>query len=43
MIPILFDELAEVLRVCTRLRPEECTPFHIRNLWPPNWPIAIAD
>jgi hypothetical protein len=32
MIPIYFNELAEVLRVCTRLRPDECSPIHIQNL-----------
>jgi hypothetical protein len=32
MIPIYFDELAEVLKVCTRLRPDECSPAHIRQL-----------
>jgi hypothetical protein len=32
MIPIYFDELAEVLRGCTRLRPNECTPADLRRL-----------
>jgi hypothetical protein len=32
MIPIYFDELAEVLKVCTRLRPDECSPAHLRRL-----------
>ena len=32
MIPIYFDELAEVLRTCTRLRPDECSPAQLRRL-----------
>ena len=32
MIPIYFDELATVLRACTRLRPDECTPSDLRRL-----------
>lgn len=32
MIPIYFDELAEVLRACTRLRPDECSPTHLKAL-----------
>ena len=32
MIPIYFDELAEVLRACTRLRPDECSPAQLRQL-----------
>ncbi len=32
MIPIYFDELAEVLRACTRLRSDECSPTHLRKL-----------
>jgi hypothetical protein len=32
MIPIYFDELAEVLRACTRLRPDECSPAHLKSL-----------
>ena len=32
MIPIYFDELAEVLRACTRLRPDECSPAHLKAL-----------
>lgn len=32
MIPIYFDELAEVLKVCTRLRPDECSPAQLRWL-----------
>lgn len=32
MIPIYFDELAEVLRACTRLRPDECTPADLQRL-----------
>ncbi len=32
MIPIYFDELAEVLRACTRLRAEECSPAELRRL-----------
>lgn len=32
MIPIYFDELAEVLRACTRLRPDECSPAQLRRL-----------
>jgi hypothetical protein len=32
MIPIYFDELAEVLRVCTRLRPDQCSPTQLRTL-----------
>ena len=32
MIPIYFDELAEVLKACTRLRPDECSPAQLRQL-----------
>jgi len=32
VIPIYFDELADVLRACTRLRPDECSPTHLRRL-----------
>jgi hypothetical protein len=32
VIPIYFDELADVLRACTRLRPAECTPIDLRRL-----------
>lgn len=32
MIPIYFDELAEVLKWCTQLRPNACTPADIRRL-----------
>jgi hypothetical protein len=32
VIPIYFDELAEVLRACTRLRPDECSPAQLKNL-----------
>jgi hypothetical protein len=32
MIPIYFDELAEVLTACTRLRPDECSPAELRRL-----------
>jgi hypothetical protein len=32
MIPIYFDELAEVLRACTRLRPDECSPAQLKTL-----------
>ncbi len=32
MIPIYFDELAEVLRCCTQLRADECSPAHLRRL-----------
>ena len=32
MIPIYFDELAEVLRACVRLRPNECSPAQIRQM-----------
>jgi hypothetical protein len=32
MIPIYFDELAEVLRACTQLRPDECSPSHLKKL-----------
>lgn len=32
MIPIYFDELADVLQACTRLRPDECSPTHLRRL-----------
>ena len=32
MIPIYFDELAEVLRCCTHLRPNECTPADLQRL-----------
>jgi hypothetical protein len=31
MVPLYFDELAELLRVCTRLRPTECMPSHIHQ------------
>ena len=32
MVPLYFDELAEVLRACIRLRPDECTPTDIQEL-----------
>ncbi|QEL20512.1 hypothetical protein PX52LOC_07616 [Limnoglobus roseus] len=32
MIPIYFDELAELLRACTRLRHDECSPVQLRTL-----------
>jgi hypothetical protein len=32
VIPIYFDELAEVLQACTRLRPDECSPTHLKKL-----------
>jgi hypothetical protein len=32
VIPIYFDELAEVLRACARLRPDECSPAQLKNL-----------
>jgi len=32
VIPIYFDELAEVLKACTRLRPDECSPVQLRQL-----------
>lgn len=32
MIPIYFDELAEVLRACVQLRPDECSPDRLRQL-----------
>jgi hypothetical protein len=32
MIPIYFDELAEVLKACTRLRPDECSPAQLGRL-----------
>lgn len=32
MIPIYFDELAEVLKACTQLRPDECSPSDLRRL-----------
>jgi hypothetical protein len=32
VIPIYFDELAAVLRACTRLRPDECAPADLRRL-----------
>jgi hypothetical protein len=32
VIPIYFEELAEVLRACTRLRPDECSPAQLRQL-----------
>ena len=32
MIPIYFNELADVLRACTRLRPDECSPPQLRRL-----------
>ena len=31
-IPIYFDELADVLRACTQLRPDECSPSQLRAL-----------
>jgi hypothetical protein len=32
MIPIYFDELAEVLKACTQLRPDECSPAQLQRL-----------
>jgi len=32
VIPIYFDELATVLRACTQLRPDECSPAQLRTL-----------
>jgi hypothetical protein len=32
VIPIFFDELAEVLKACTQLRPDEYSPAHLRGL-----------
>jgi hypothetical protein len=32
VIPIYFDELAEVLRACTRLCPGECSSAQLRQL-----------
>jgi hypothetical protein len=32
VIPIYFDELAEVLKACTQLRPDECSPGQIQRL-----------
>jgi hypothetical protein len=32
MIPIYFNELAEVLKACTQLRPQECSPIQLRQL-----------
>ena len=32
MIPIYFDELAAVLKACTRLRPDECSPAQLKQL-----------
>jgi hypothetical protein len=32
VIPIYFDELAEVLKACTRLRPDECSPTQLRQV-----------
>jgi TorA maturation chaperone TorD len=32
MVPIYFDELAEVLKACTRLRPDECSSVQLRQL-----------
>jgi hypothetical protein len=32
MIPIYFNELAEVLKVCTQLHPQECSPIQLRQL-----------
>jgi hypothetical protein len=32
VIPIYFDELAAVLRACTRLRPDACGPSDLRRL-----------
>ena len=32
MIPIYFNELADVLRACTQLRPDECAPAQLRRL-----------
>ena len=32
MIPIYFNELADVLRACTQLRPDECSAVQLRRL-----------
>ena len=32
MLPIYFDELAVVLKACTQLRPDECSPAQLRRL-----------
>jgi hypothetical protein len=32
VIPIYFDELAEVLKACTQLRPDACSPTELRSL-----------
>jgi hypothetical protein len=32
VIPIYFDELADVLRACTQLRPDDCSPARLRAL-----------
>jgi hypothetical protein len=32
VIPIYFNELADVLRACTQLRPDECAPAQLRRL-----------
>ena len=32
MIPVYFNELAEVLKACTQLRPDECSPGQIQRL-----------
>jgi hypothetical protein len=32
VIPIYFDELADVPKACTRHRPDECSPAQLRRL-----------
>jgi len=32
MIPVYFDELAEVLQTCSRLRPDEYSPSDLKRL-----------
>jgi hypothetical protein len=32
VIPIYFDELAEVLKACVQLRPDECSPIQLKRL-----------
>ncbi|QEL20508.1 hypothetical protein [Limnoglobus roseus] len=32
MVPIYFDELVAVLRACTQLRPDGCSPLELKAL-----------
>jgi hypothetical protein len=32
VVPIYFDELSDVLRAGTQLRPDECSPARVRRL-----------